>query len=171
MSSSVIESRLPQDGDHTDFFRADSSSPHKRKLHWIAMTAILAMVGSALLIVMGIQRFGSVPSALAYLRGELLIPDAYAKSFGTASKDDLPSIEFLLTNYATRPITILGAHHSCTCVSASDLPMVVQPHGKAILRLRARRKWSKLGYYSERVRLFADYGDLPVVLHVTGKFQ
>jgi len=139
-------------------------------LAWLTATMVFMGVGLALVVVVGVQRFGSIESALAYLRGESLVPDAYKKSFGTVGKDERPSVEFLLRNWTTRPIKVLGVTQSCTCLSTSDLPMVIPPNGEAILKVSSRSK-STLGWYSERLRVFTDVGQSYFVLGVQGVFR
>lgn len=136
----------------------------------MASTLILTCVGCGLLSVAGVARFGSLSSAIADLRGARLIPDAYTKSFGTAGKDDRRSVRFRLTNYSERPIVLVGSDASCTCLVTSDLPAVIPPGRSIEFRVRARFK-SRLGPYTERLRVLTDSGESNLVLGVRGVFR
>jgi hypothetical protein len=137
---------------------------------WLATTLILAGGGFALVLLVGIGRFGSTSSALAYLRGDRLVPDAYSKSFGTVTKDERPSVDFLLKNWSERPIKVLGVNQSCTCLTTSNLPIVIPSRGEAILRVSSRPK-PGLGPYFERLRVLTDAGQSNFVLSVQGVFR
>jgi hypothetical protein len=156
--------------DREGVLATDARRARKRTLLWLATTLTLISVGFALLLVVGTQRFGSAASALAYLRGDRLVPDAYRKSFGTVAKDERPSVEFLLRNWSKKPIKVLGVTRSCTCLATSDLPVVIRPHGETVLRVSSRAK-SGPGPYAERLRVLTDSGQSNFVLGVQGVFR
>lgn len=147
----------------------DESTAKKMPVMWWASTAILVCIGCALLLAAGINWFGSASSAVAYLRGDRLIPDAFAKSFGTVSKSEQPSVEFLLRNFTKQPIKVLGSDSSCTCLVVSDLPLIIPPNGRAILRVSTRAKTGSRPY-SERVRVLTDFREVNLVLTLHGTF-
>ncbi len=136
MTPRIVESPAFPDGGPKGALVPDGHSPRKRAIAWLATTIGLVAIGLASLLLGGIYRFGSAASALAYLRGDRLIPDTYTKTFGTVGKDEGPSVGFTLTNYTEQAIKVLGANASCTCLVASDMPIVVPPGGSAILRQR-----------------------------------
>ena len=146
------------------------ASQRERAMSWMATTLVLLNLGLAALLLAGVHGFGSVASAVAYLRGNRLIPDEFAKNIGSATEAGHPSVTFCLTNWTQQPIKVLGAQTSCTCLMASDLPAVVPPQGQFTLRLSARAK-SGLGPYSTQVRLFTDHGASDLVLNVGGVFR
>jgi Protein of unknown function (DUF1573) len=166
----IIESGVSTDGGQNEAPAPDTPPASKRAMSWLATTIIFVNVGFALVLVVGIQRFGSAASALAWLRGDSLVPDAYSKSFGTVAKDERPSVEFLLRNWTKQPIKVIGSAGSCTCVATSDLPIVVSPHGESILRVSSRAR-SGSGPYSERLHVFTDPGQPSLVLRVQGVFR
>jgi len=165
-----IESPVSLDGDQKEVLAPDAPPSHKRTMQWLAITVILVILGFASLIMVGIFWFGSIASALAYLRGDGLIPDAYTKSFGTATLNERPSVEFLLSNYTKQPIKVLGSNSTCTCLVTSNLPLIIPPNGKAILKVNARSK-SRSRPYSERVRVLTDSGESKLFLSVQGVFR
>jgi Protein of unknown function (DUF1573) len=165
-----FKSPAPPDEDQRVVLPPDGPTARKRAMSWLASIVILVCIGCALLLAVGIQCFGSVSSALAYMRGEPLVPDAYTKSFGTVTKSERPSVEFWLRNYSKEAIKVIGSYASCTCLITTDLPFVVPPGGRAILRVNARAR-ARLGPYSERLRVLTDSGESKLVLHVQGVFQ
>ena len=170
MNPRVVESSISPDGDRKELLVTDAFSARKRPMSWLATTIILVSIGFASLCVAGIRQFGSVSAALAYLRGDGLIPDVYTRSFGIVDKNERPTIEFSLTNYTEQPIKVVGSNSSCTCLVTSDLPMVVPPHARSTLRVAARSR-SRPGPYSERIHLLTETGVSELVLIVRGVFE
>jgi hypothetical protein len=170
MIPKVDESPAPPDGEQKEVLAPNGRPWRKRAMRWLATTTILVAIGFASLLLGGIYQFGSAASALAYLRGDGLIPDAYTKSFGIAAGGEIRSLTFSLKNWTKQPIKVLGASSSCTCLVTSDLPAVVPPMGRLNLRVSARAK-SGLGPYSERIHLFTDPGGANLRLYVRGYFS
>lgn len=123
--------------------------------------------GISLLLILGIWCFGSSASALAYLRGDRLIPDTYTKSFGTVERGEICLLTFSLKNWTKQPIKVLGARSSCSCLVTSDLPAVIPPMGQLSLRVSAHAK-NVPGPYFEHVRVFTDSDEARLLLYVQG---
>ena len=115
----------------------------------------------------GVYRFGSIGSAVAYLRGDELIPDAYSKSFGVVTRGVDGSVEFHLKNWGDESIKVLRARSACGCVVASDLPVDIMPGAKSALTIRIRTK-RKSGRISENIRLLTNTGKSGPILLVGG---
>lgn len=139
-------------------------------MSWLATNLILVNVGFSALFVVGTRRFGSLASALAYVRGDGLTPDVYARDFGTLSQSEPASVTFSLRNHTQRPITVLGAKPTCTCLVTSDLPVVI-PAGRAASLVVTARAGSRLGAYSQSVRVLTDSAPRTLVLRVRGAFR
>jgi hypothetical protein len=170
MIPKVIEPPAHPDRDRNGSLAPSGPPTRKWASSWLATTMILACAACALLLVVGIQLFGSTASTLAYLRGDPLIPDSYTKSFGTASEDERPSVAFRLMNCTKQTITILGSNVSCTCIIPSNTPLAVPPGGSAILRVSVRSKAGNRRI-AERLRLLTDAGGTSLVLGVQGAFR
>jgi hypothetical protein len=135
-----------------------------------ALPLVLTNFGLAFLLAFGTYWFGSIGSAIAYVRGDRLLPNVYTRSFGVAPSGRELSTEFKLTNWAGSPIRILGARSSCTCVLAAGLPATVQPRKTYVLKLRIRNRRKK-GHVSEHVHLLLDDPQgKSLVLKVEGVF-
>jgi Protein of unknown function (DUF1573) len=114
--------------------------------------------------------FDSVSSALAFLRGDRLIPDSYTRTIGTVDSSSDQVATFELTNHAKRPITILGARSSCGCVVPDDkLPMKFFHKEKRLLTIKIHPALKDGGFF-ERIVLYTDYPEQrEVILVLSGR--
>lgn len=164
-------------GSVEDAGDAGTPSVPRPRISWMALTIILSNLGLGTLALAGWIEFGSISSALGYLRGDRLIPDAYSKSFGTTPAGQTRTVEFLLTSYLSHPVKIIGFKSSCTCASASELPIEVPSSATVRLKVDVRPKTNQAGSssgfpISESVRLYTD--DLHLmgpILNVTGRLS
>ncbi len=151
-----------------------SNSKQQTRMSWMALTLVLSNLGLGTLALVGWLEFGSTASALGYLRGDRHIPDAYSKSFGTAPAGQTRTVEFRLTNFTGHPVTVVGFKSSCTCASASKLPIAIPPAATVPLQVDVRIKANQALSFqiSEDVRLYTD--DLQLrspILKVTGQLS
>lgn len=136
---------------------------------WTCFTFSLVVLGLVGLALLARVEFGSIPSALSYLRGARLIPLCYSVQAGPVARGEERTLEFKLRNWSDKPIVILGAKSSCTCVSLGDFPVQVPPGGTNNLGVRLRTNKRKPGPISERVRIYTDEeGSGGLALAVTG---
>jgi hypothetical protein len=141
----------------------------RKWLVWTGFTFLLVVFSLVALAISARAEFGSIPSALSYLRGARLVPLRYSAHAGIVARGEERILEFKLRNWSDKPIVILGAKSTCTCVSIGDFPICVPPGGTDKLAVRLRTKKRKPGPVSERVRIYTDEersGGL--VLGVTG---
>ena len=133
---------------------------------------LLTSLWLAAIAVYGLIEFGSVAAALAYVRGDRLIPDAYVKSFGDAPSGSQPKIRFVISNYSKIPHKILGIRSSCTClVSDGDLPVIIPGGAHFGLRIGVRERLEQ-GPVSESFTLYTDHSTQPeLVFRVSGRFS
>lgn len=133
-------------------------------------TLVLANLGLAASALLAWIQFGSIASALGYLRGERLVPDAYKKSFGEVQSGQTPHITFYLTNYSNRPISIIGCKVSCDCTWTTSLPMEVLPRITVSFDVDVRTRSLREGILSNTVLLYTE-GDGPreILLTMTGR--
>src|SRR5579883_2831617 len=95
-----------------------SPSERDRGMSAVASTLLLPNTGLAVLALWGWLQFGSISSAIGFLRGDQLIPDSYSKSFGNDVIGSSKAVIFRLSNHGNKPIRILGARTTCTCTIA-----------------------------------------------------
>jgi hypothetical protein len=100
---------------------------HIRFLTWIVGVLIIAggVAGVAHL------RFGSLPSGLAYLRGERLLINPATTHLGQVTRGESADLHFRFTNFTGRPVRILGSQSSCTCLAVTELPVTI-PSGDSL---------------------------------------
>lgn len=120
------------------------------------LTALLVVLGLVGVVLLARAEFGSVRSALSYLRGARLIPRHYSEQAGTVARGEEPVLEFDLKNWSGKPITVLGAKSTCTCLSLGEFPIRVLPQETKNLKFRLRTKKRKPGPVSAVARLFTD---------------
>jgi len=151
--------------------RACGLRPLKRlATSWAARAAALSTFGLALVASGAVFWFGSLSTAVAYLRGDRIIPDAYTKTFGEVPARERPSIDFLLRNWGKEPIKVLGTNSPCSCLISSGVPVVIRPGESAVLSVRALSK-GRAGPYSSRLSVITDDRESDVVLTVQGAFR
>jgi Protein of unknown function (DUF1573) len=124
---------------------------------WTITTLVLASVGLLCLLAIAVRSFGGLVPALSYLRGDRLILDAHSKSFGTIDGGQRQTVTFKLTNMTDRPIRLLGAMSSCTCVAADQLPTTAIARGATYdihFSYRAKQRGAEV---AESVRVFTDH--------------
>ncbi len=114
----------------------ETAAPKKKALSWMGLTLILTNVGLLFIVLLALYSFGSFSAAMAYLRGDRLIADAYTQSVGIVGGGEQPAVFFKLTNMSNQAVEILGAKSSCTCLMMDQLPVVLPPHGVFRLRIR-----------------------------------
>lgn len=122
---------------------------------WIVMTFSLTCVGFLLAFGVSWTLFGSPAGALAYFRGDRLIPDHLEGSFGELGQGQRAVVKFGLTNASGKEIRVLGAKTECTCIFADELPLSVPPGRKRTINVAVRTE-SREGSVRESIRLFTD---------------
>jgi hypothetical protein len=86
VKDAVVKSRRTTAAAHEAAKGPRTSSARKSVLSWLATTSLLSGIALAAMFVLATYLFGSVPSAIAFLRGNGLIPDSYTRDFGTVSQ-------------------------------------------------------------------------------------
>jgi hypothetical protein len=150
--------------------KGGSPSARSRMLSWTGLTGLLVIIGLGGLVVWSRAEFGSIESAIGYLRGERLIPDAYSKSFGSVEQGSAPVVAFTLTNFTGRPITVLGGSSTCTCVLLDkNFPLTIPASEHAILKIVVRTH-RRRGGVAGSVSFYSDDPDAhAVVVRVSGR--
>lgn len=92
---------------------------------------VTALVGCsaamlAMLAVGGTLAFGSLPNALAKLRGESIGAPQYV-DFGTTPPGKQLEQAITITNYTSEPVRLIGGTSDCSCVTTSTMPITIAP--------------------------------------------
>jgi hypothetical protein len=87
------------------------------------------LAGGALLVTVGTvwshYRFGSLPAALAYFRGEAVAVIPHSMEVGQGSAGEVRNIKVEIVNLTDHPITILGAPPRCGCRVVAEFPFTL----------------------------------------------
>jgi hypothetical protein len=102
----------------------------------------------------GMARFGSIPKAVASLRGENLIADELSKIVNVDSGKPF-SIDYTITNLTFSPIKLIGANMSCSCTSIDDLPLTIAPSKSRTIKVNVNAPGGESNF-SGQVELFTD---------------
>ncbi len=125
------------------------------KIFWrllpIGAFAVFMLAGSFALN----SAFGSVPVALRYLRGERLILEPSAIRIDRPAKGGEVAVEAVVSNLSDRPVILMGANTSCSCVVTGSLPVTVEPGGRFRLPVTVNVAPDKI--VDETIVLFTDH--------------
>ncbi len=124
-----------------------------QRLNWWFRIFVLAIVFITSIIIWAKFRFGSLTTARAYYRGqvvEVTFPTLKADNLGSNS---LPTGDTVIsfTNNAPETITIIGAIADCRCIDVKDLPLSLAPLSNNNV---ARIAIAKMEKYSNKRILF-----------------
>lgn len=125
-----------------------------KRASWLWQTMLLSNIMLLSLFAFGQFRFGSLAAMRAYARGHHVLADTYTKSLGPIPVGKSKTVSFRLSNTSRRPITLIGAARSCTCTTASALPLTIPPSGSVEVAVNASARAP--GKYSTDVRFFTD---------------
>lgn len=99
--------------------------------------------------------FGSVPTAIGYLRGDRLFLDPAEILVERPKQGSTVVAGVVVSNFSDSPVNLLGANVSCSCVVTGSLPAKVGP-GETI-RLPITVNISPDKIVDETVILFTDH--------------
>lgn len=117
-----------------------------------------------------IYHFGSLSAGLAYLNGDRLMPDAYAKSIGAISKDRDITVYFSLLNASDRPMMIRSASPYGPCSVLGKFPAMIQP--SKTLRVPILVHQAQTGRLNGAVTFLTDHHSQPwLTVSVTGSVE
>lgn len=90
----------------------------------------------ALLLIVIVVYFGSVPAFTAALRGETFVIEPGQIDLGSVRMGEAHTGTFTIRNLSSKPIRVVGATANCTCVSTNDLPLTVAARSKRQIAFR-----------------------------------
>jgi hypothetical protein len=111
---------------------------HYRIVRRRSFRFVIAVIFGSMLIgwigvLWGIARFGSLRTALAYLRGELLVLDASSYDFGAVRPVQRKVIQINASNVSENVVRIIGARSPCGCIKVDGLPIAIGPGDAATI--------------------------------------
>lgn len=99
--------------------------------------------------------FGSLPVALRYLQGERLILKREEIRINGTDQGGSKVVETVVSNFSNRPVNLLGANSSCSCVVTGSLPFKIEPGGEFKLPITVKVAPDKI--LDETIVLFTDH--------------
>lgn len=102
---------------------------------------------------------GSVPAAVAHIRGETIVADPEVTDVGEGRLGEFHPFSLNLTNYADKTVRIVGGTSDCSCVATTKLPIDIPPKERRSIDVRVRFTGSA-GEFRRRFVLHTDDGRL-----------
>ena len=78
-------------------------------------------------------RFGGLEDAIQYLRGHEIVAVSTVISLGTQPNGTHCPVKIRLRNLSDKPIRVVGASTSCSCVATSNPPVLIGARQSAVL--------------------------------------
>jgi hypothetical protein len=133
----------------------------------VTFTAIITLSSGIAVAV-----FGSIPVALRYLRGERLVVEPTTISVGDGFAGVEEEAAFLIRNLSDKPVCILGATQSCTCLSIEQLPISILAHTSRVMRLGIRREGKSTERFEQGITYYTDSLQHPsFLLRIRGRIR
>lgn len=139
----------------SDSIRDGLNSSSRSNMFWgllsIGAFALFMLVGSFALY----TAFGSIPLAMRYLRGERVILEPSDIRLERPKNADSLGVDAVFSNLSDRPVMLMGANSSCSCVVTRDLPVKVESGGRFTLPITVNFVRDKL--VDETIVLYTDH--------------
>jgi hypothetical protein len=124
---------------------------------------------SAILVGLAILIFGSVPAAIASLRGERISIYPRLADVGAAEVGAERRVSLDVTNWTEQPIRLIGGTRDCSCTVLADLPITIPPKETRSLTVGIRLK-GKPGIFTRKAALLVDdEGFQKITFRLTGR--
>lgn len=126
---------------------------------WLRSLSLAVVLVTALLGGL-VYRFGSIASARAYLRGEVIQIGLIPAEQGSTTSGSVieKKVTVVFTNNARVPITIIGAVSQCHCLGVGGLPLTIPASAErtATATLSTRRDGDSASEETRQVRFITD---------------
>jgi hypothetical protein len=131
-----------------------------------ALVAIAAFTG--LLFGLAYLGYGSVPAAIANLRGERISVQPRLVNVGEGNPDDIQVVRMSVANWKPKPIRLVGTSQDCSSF-VDELPLTIPSHQSRTFGLKFRFSGSP-GIFTHRVTFLLDDDGLRLLgFRVTGR--
>jgi hypothetical protein len=126
---------------------------------WCLVTGLATL---AVLISVLSWHYGSLPLAMAKLRGERFVLSPAEIDLGDCDPRTQHTAKLTLTNLTARPLRVVGTEEGCSCITLGELPIVAAPGEARDITVRATLPAS--GGYSQKMLLYVDDGRLQTLV-------
>lgn len=108
----------------------------------------------------GAHRFGSIESAISYLKGDRIIVDKAFKTVSAHRPNEQVVVDYRLTNISGRPVKLAGVATSCTCTAVDGVPTILESKETRVFSARIAADEIKDALTGE-IRIFTDEPSTP----------
>lgn len=114
-------------------------------------------VAVAIIVLIGSLVFGSTEVAVARLRGETVTVDQRSINFGDGKPgDDLQSVVTVF-NWSSQPLKLIGGTTDCSCLTTSDLPVLIPPGESRKIAIHLKVPTATPGTFTREAQLWTDH--------------
>ena len=123
------------------------------------LAGITAGAAVILLVITGIGSwiYGSPAAALARLRGEAVTVSSDYVDFGSGSPHQVLETSVEVQNWSDRPVQLIGGTSDCSCVTTSDLPLVIPPGESRPVGMQLTIPGAAPGAFTRAAELWTDH--------------
>ena len=142
-----------------------------RALPFVAQVAGISVLFAATLLGFAWWRTGAVELVPPWLRGQRLLFEPVRVVLGEVPKNEIVERQLRVVNLSSRPLTLLGSHPSCGCISLDEFPIVVPPGKEHQLKVKIGTS-ATAGPFEYIIKFFSDEpGYSSVVITISGSVQ
>jgi uncharacterized membrane protein len=121
----------------------------------VGIAGVVVLV-SGLLAGVGLLVWGSPQAALAKLRGESLSLSAAYVDVGSGKFGENLETRLEIRNHSSDPIRLVGGTSDCTCLTTTDLPILIRPGDSQTITVTIRVPKAKPGGFTKTAELWTD---------------
>lgn len=115
--------------------------------------------------------YGSVPAAIAHLRGERVSVTPAVVDVGEGIAGETKTAKVEITNWTDEPIRIFGGTSDCSCTVLGDLPLTVAPKESQMMHVQVRLP-EKAGFFSRSAAIQIEANGCRIsVFRLTGRVR
>lgn len=112
--------------------------------------------------------YGPASRVLLRLQGYSIVVDQATKTVAVRRGGDTTATSFRAHNIGKAPVTIVGVHTNCGCISLAALPLTIPPGDERDLLFKIRTSRRAEGHrYTHEAQLYLDVASPPVFLRIS----
>ncbi len=113
--------------------------------------------------------FDSTRDAILYLKGMKIVAEPTVFHVAAGRAGEVRNASFQVRNLTSKPITVLGARTSCSCVATESLPILIPPGSEKTFGATLRLDGASNERIDQSVQYVTDLTDQPLVnVRITG---
>lgn len=151
-----------------------SERENPRQRLWEAGIPVLSVAsGVALLSILGLlvcqNAYGSVPAAIAHLRGERVSIQPNLVDVGDFPAGETQTVQIEVMNWTEKPVRLFGGTADCSCTVLGDLPVTIPANESRSISVQLSHA-RKPGFFTRKAAIHLDdEGYKVVIFRLTGR--